>query len=181
MKTVALTLITLLLHAPPLHARVYRQNIVTYAVSPDATITGQKIEYNDPDCDPGMHCVVTKTCAAPGTGPVLSADKKYFACCLPGQRLLGSPETAFDCCADGHDLAGSPQTGYHCCPSGYTFDGQQCKQQCKNGKLLVNGQCVCPEGAVQAEDGNCQVRQKALCTSGLESGEYIPYLQPCLC
>jgi hypothetical protein len=179
MKTLALTLVTLLLQAPSIQAKFYRQNVITYAVSPDAHITGQKIEYNDPDCDPGVDCLVIKTCKASGTGPTLSADKKYFACCLAGQRLLGSPETAFDCCADGHELAGSPQAGYHCCPTGYSFDGEQCKQVCKNGKLLVNGQCVCPEGTVEAQDGSCQGRKKPTkqtCSSGLESGEYHTYI-----
>ncbi|KAH1271231.1 hypothetical protein KXX33_001053 [Aspergillus fumigatus] len=171
MKTLALTLAALLLQAPPLQAKMYRQNILTFEVSNDARINGQKIEYNDPDCDQGMQCVVTKTCAAQGTGPTLSADKKHFACCLAGQRLLGSPETAFDCCADGHDLAGSAQTGYHCCPTGYSFDGQQCKQVCKNGRLMVNGQCVCPEGTAEANDGSCQAKTQTMCTSGLERGK----------
>ncbi|KAF3058238.1 cysteine-rich secreted protein [Daldinia childiae] len=58
---------------------------------------------------------------AGGTGKRLTfdADQVFVACCAPGQRLLGSPDTAFDCCAEGHDLVGSDHTGYKCCPVGY--------------------------------------------------------------
>ncbi|KAK4240377.1 hypothetical protein C8A03DRAFT_13276 [Achaetomium macrosporum] len=170
----ALTLVSLLLQAVPLHAKVYEKNILVWDVSPDAQITGNEIRYNDPDCRAGMRCTSIEVCDAPGTVPTLSDDKKRFACCLEGQHLLGSPETAFDCCADGHDLAGSPQAGYHCCPTGYTYDGRLCKPvpTCKNGKVLVNGQCVCPEGTVEAADGTCQTRQPTgHCESGLETGK----------
>jgi hypothetical protein len=164
----ALTLVSLLLQAVPLHARLYEKNILVWDVSPDAVITGNEIKYHDPDSRPGLRCTRTEVCAAPGTRPTLSTNKKYFACCLDGQHLLGSPETAFDCCADGHDLAGSPETGYHCCPTGYDFDGRLCKPKpvttCKNGKVMVNGQCVCPEGTTDAADGSCQPRFQPVTT-----------------
>ncbi|EAW11008.1 cysteine-rich secreted protein [Aspergillus clavatus NRRL 1] len=181
MMLFSLGLVAILLQISPLEAKLYRQNVLTFEVSPDAKITGQKIEYNDPDCDPGMHCVVTKTCAAPGTGPTLSGDKKYFACCLAGQHLLGSADTAFDCCADGHDLAGSKATGYHCCPKGFDFDGVLCKQVCQNGKKLVNGKCACAEGTEEAQDGTCHPKRDipGVCHSGLESGK-LGSLSPCL-
>ncbi|KAA8645835.1 hypothetical protein EYZ11_013041 [Aspergillus tanneri] len=98
----------------------------------------------------------------------LSADKKFFSCCLAGQRLVGSPDTAFDCCAAGHDLAGSADVGFRCCPTGYSFDGQLCKQLCQNGKQLVNGKCVCPDGQVEGLDGECET---LTCDSGLQTGK----------
>lgn len=169
------SLVGLLLQAVHLQARTYEQNILVSEVSPGAIITGNEIRYNDPDCRPGMRCTKIEVCDSPGTIPTLSADKKFFACCLEGQQLLGSPDTAFDCCAGGHELVGSLETGYHCCPAGFIYDGRVCRQQCKNGKLLVNGICVCPQGTVEAMDGTCQVkpqpRPKPDCSSGLETGE----------
>lgn len=125
MNIIALAILLLL--PPTYHAtRVYEKNVYTYAVG-DATIVGQQITYKDPECRPGLRCEPrTESCEAPGTIPVLTEDRKYFACCHKGQRLLGSPETAFDCCAEGHDLVGSEATGYHCCPTGSTWNGQQC-------------------------------------------------------
>ncbi|KAN0079153.1 hypothetical protein V8E54_005666 [Elaphomyces granulatus] len=169
MKTTKLSLLALLLQVSSLDAKMYKKNVLTFEVGPDAKITGNKIEYSDPDCDPSLQCLTTKSCAAAGTAPTLSADKKYFACCLAGQNLLGSPDTAFDCCASGHDLVGSPAAGYHCCPTGFTFDGQQCKPVCQNGKQLVDGKCVCPDGTVDAGDGTC--KPKPPCDSGLQSGK----------
>lgn len=169
MKNIQLSFVALLLQATSLDAKVYRKNVLTFDIGPDAKINGNTIEYSDPDCEPDLHCVTTKTCAAAGTVPTLSADKKYFACCIAGQNLLGSPDTAFDCCAPGHDLVGSTDTGYHCCPTGYTFDGKICKPVCKNGKVLVDGQCVCPDGTVDAGDGTC--KPKPACSSGLQSGK----------
>ncbi|GAO19530.1 hypothetical protein UVI_02040560 [Ustilaginoidea virens] len=139
MKNLQLSLLFLLFRASPFEAKNYKKNIPTFEVGPGAKIVGNRIEYDDPDCDPGLECKTTKMCAAAGTSPTLSDDKKYFACCAAGQRLLGSPETAFDCCAAGHDLVGSPEHGWHCCPTGFEWDGNLCKQVCKNGKVLVDG------------------------------------------
>lgn len=101
----------------------------------------------------------------------LSDDRKFAACCLAGQTLLGSPDTAFDCCASGHDLAGSPEAGYRCCPTGQDFDGTKCTKPspvCRNGKVLVDGKCVCPRGTTEAADGTC--KKEAGCDSGLTTG-----------
>lgn len=168
MKNIQLTLLAVLFQVSLFEAKVYKKNVPTYDVGPDAKIDGKSITYRDPDCEEGLDCTITRSCSAAGTSPVLSADKKYFACCLPGTHLLGSPQTAFDCCADGHDLVGSPAVGYHCCPTGFEFDGTQCKEVCKNGKVLVGGKCVCPEGTVEGPDGNCKPKPK--CSSGLETG-----------
>jgi len=171
--TIQLSILALLLQASSIDAKVYRKNVVTFEVNPDAKITGNKIEYSDPDCEPDLQCVTSKSCSAAGTAPTLSADKKYFSCCSTGQNLLGSPDTAFDCCAAGHDLAGSAEAGYHCCPTGYSFDGQICKQVCQNGKVLVNGQCVCPDGTVDAGNGTCKAKPSVDCSSGLQSGKLL--------
>lgn len=174
-KTVQLSLLALLLQASSLDAKLYRKNVMTFEIIPDAKITGNKIEYSDPDCEPGLQCMTTKSCAVAGTAPTLSADKKYFACCSDGQNLLGSTDTAFDCCAASHDLAGSAETGYHCCPTGYSFDGQMCKQVCKNGKVLVDGQCVCPDGTIDVGDGTCKPKPSVDCSSGLQSGKLFAF------
>lgn len=178
MKNSQLSLLALLLWATGLDAKTYKKNIPTYEIGPGAQVKGNTITYKEPDCDDGLDCTTTKTCSKAGSVPSLSEDKKYFACCSPAQRLLGSPDTAFDCCADGHDLAGDSHCGYHCCPTGFTFDGKICKEFCKNGKALVDGKCVCPKGTTESPDGTCEKKpepencEDGECTSGLESGNY---------
>ncbi|RYC55557.1 hypothetical protein CHU98_g10652 [Xylaria longipes] len=175
MKSLQLSVLALLLNAGTLEAKVFRKNIPTFEVLPGAKITNNKIEYDDPDCDAGLDCHTAKTCSITGFVPSLTADKKYFACCATGQRLLGSADTAFDCCADGHHLVGGPDTGYYCCEIGFTWDGQQCKKVCQNGKSLVNGKCACPEGTMEGSDGTCKETSKPTagkCSSGLEFGNY---------
>lgn len=112
------------------------------------------------------------TCdATKGKVLALSDDRKFAACCLPGQTLLGSPETAFDCCANGHDLVGKKETGYRCCPTGQDYDGTKCvipSPVCRNGKVLMGGKCVCPRGTTEAADGTC--KKEAGCDSGLITG-----------
>lgn len=82
------------------------------------------------------------------------------ACCLPGQNLVGSKDTAFDCCGEGHDLAGEKGVGFTCCPTGQKFDGKMCKPcapeppVCRNGKTMKDGMCVCPTDSYE-KDGVC--------------------------
>ncbi|PHH93041.1 hypothetical protein CDD83_1743 [Cordyceps sp. RAO-2017] len=169
MKPTLTILLTLLSSSSsPVQARFFKKNVPTFEVGPDAKVVGDKIEYTDPDCDPALVCYTTKSCSAPGTSPTLSGDKKFFSCCLPGQRLLGTPETAFDCCAEGHDLVGSPDVGFHCCPTGFKYDGKVCKAVCSNGKQLVDGKCVCPVDQTEGPDGVCRPRT---CDSGLVAGK----------
>jgi hypothetical protein len=175
MKPSQLSLLALLLQASYIEAKVYRKNVPTFEVGPGAVITDNKIEYDDPDCDPVFECRTTKTCSTAGTVPILTENKKYFACCLKGLNLLGSPETAFDCCAAGHDLAGSGEVGYRCCPTGQTYDGLICKPVCHNGKVLVDGKCVCPKDTVEGPDGACH---EQICTSGLASGMFSQLVAP---
>ncbi|KAF9889889.1 hypothetical protein FE257_006761 [Aspergillus nanangensis] len=159
MKSTPLGVFTLLLQASSIHAKLFRKNTPTFEVSPDATIIQNSIEYFDPDCEPGLQCRTTKTCSTAGTVPTLSQDRRYFACCPARQRLLGSADTVFDCCAVGHDLVGSADAGYHCCPTGWSYEGMLCrpptKPTCLNGKTLVNGECACGPGTVEADDGTC--------------------------
>lgn len=178
MKNVQLSLLNLLLYAAGLNAKTYKKNVPTYEIGTDAQINGNKITYNDPDCDDGLDCQTSKTCSKAGTVPSLSEDKKFFACCTPAQRLVGSPDTAFGCCAEGHDLAGDSHCGYQCCPTGFTYDGKLCKELCKGGKALVNGKCVCPKGTTENSAGTCEKTpepgacEDGECTSGLETGNY---------
>ncbi|KAI1426123.1 cystein rich protein [Xylaria sp. FL1777] len=178
MKNMQFTLLALLLYTAGLEAKTYKKNVPTYEIGPGAKINGNTITYEDPDCDDGLDCETSKKCSNDGYTPSVSEDNKYFACCAAGQRLLGSPDTAFDCCADGHDLVGDSHCGYHCCPTGFTFDGQQCKEFCKNGKALVDGKCVCPKGTTEGDDGTCEKTpdepgkcDDGKCSSGLESGK----------
>ncbi|OTB09181.1 hypothetical protein M426DRAFT_34099, partial [Hypoxylon sp. CI-4A] len=94
-----------------------------------------------------------------------NADKTFLACCIPGHRLLGDIHTAFDCCADGHSLTGNDRTGYRCCPVGQSYDGYQCGSVCKHGRIMVDGECVCPPGTSPAADGGC--KGPVGCDSGL--------------
>ncbi|KAK4450467.1 hypothetical protein QBC34DRAFT_349222 [Podospora aff. communis PSN243] len=129
-----------------------------------------------------------------GTQFTYSADRQWVGCCLPGQTLEGSRETAFDCCGAGHKLVGSKEAGYRCCPSGQEFDGAKCKDPtpvCQNGKLLVDGKCVCPAGTVESSSGGCQTTPISVCpnatacpsevTAGkcylfkMDNGEYLGY------
>lgn len=176
------TLLTVALQAASIHAKEYLKNVPTFEVGSDATIVGGTISYSDPDCGPSLQCKTTRSCAAMGTVPTLSADKKHFACCMPTQSLLGSPDTAFDCCAIGHDLVGSPAAGYYCCPTGWTWDGRLCQMStappvCKNGQVLVDGKCVCSAGQTEQADGSCKAQAAAvaatdaLCDSGLTTGK----------
>ena len=122
---------------------------------------------------PGQRFAKKLECVA---GFQLVYKDKYAACCLPGERLVGSFDRVWECCGDGHDLAGSKDTGYSCCPTGQIFDGTNCKNPtppapvCQNGKVLVDGKCVCPSGQVDGPDGWCQVVK---CESGLKTGNSL--------
>ncbi|KAI0971120.1 cystein rich protein [Xylaria arbuscula] len=179
MKNVQLSLLAVLIYTAGLHAKAFKKNVPTYEIGPGAKVNGNAITYNDPDCDEGLDCKTTRSCSKSGYTPSLSDDKKYFACCAAGQRLLGSADTAFDCCAKGHDLVGDSHCGYHCCPTGFSWDGKQCKEKCKNGQALVDGKCVCPKGTTESDDGTCKKTpdesegecDDGECSSGLESGK----------
>ncbi|KAF7591936.1 hypothetical protein BBP40_000844 [Aspergillus hancockii] len=175
MKPAQLSLLAIFFQAAYIEAKTYKKNVPTFDVGPGAVITDNRIEYDDPDCDPVFDCRLTKTCNAPGTVPTLTDNKKYCACCLKGLSLLGTPETAFDCCAAGHELAGSGEVGYRCCPIGQTYDGLICKPVCNNGKVLVDGKCVCPKDTAEGPDGACH---EQICTSGLTSGKCYTFKAP---
>lgn len=120
------------------------------------------------------------------------------ACCLPGQNLVGSKDTAFDCCGEGHDIAGEKDVGYTCCPTGQKWDGKACKSchpeppVCQNGRVMKDGMCVCPKDSYE-KDGVCvptppstqppppsgpppvepPVSPPKQCSSGIEAGKYF--------
>ncbi|KAL2126571.1 hypothetical protein VTI74DRAFT_661 [Chaetomium olivicolor] len=138
------------------------RNVQVAEITPDAEINfdKQEIVFDNPNSafDLPMRCKPSQ-----GKPLTLSADKKWAACCPPGTSLLGSPKTAFDCCGAGHSLTGSDETGYRCCPTGQVYNGNKCKKPdspqpdvCKNGRVLVNGKCVCPAGTMEASDGTCK-------------------------
>ncbi|QDS76104.1 hypothetical protein FKW77_006409 [Venturia effusa] len=127
---------------------------------------------------------------------VFSADKKFVACCLPGQKLVGSKDTAFDCCGEGHDLSGDKTVGFTCCPTGQKYDGKVCKPchpptppVCENGKVLKDGMCVCPTDSYE-RDGVCVPTRNPdpprpappppskECSSGIEAGKCYTWTFP---
>ncbi|KAK6950787.1 hypothetical protein Daesc_007312 [Daldinia eschscholtzii] len=126
----------------------------------------QEILFKEPNSDfeDVFRCVKNT-----GKRLTFDANHVFVACCAPGQRLHGTPETAFDCCADGHDIAGSHHTGYRCCPTGQSYDGYRCGGTCGNGKVMVNGRCVCPAGTTPTADGDC--RGPIGCDSGITTGK----------
>lgn len=98
---------------------------------------------------------------------------KFVSRCDKGQSFFGSTDTTFKYCPADHELTGSKDNGFACCLKGQVWDGKKCKKPepvCENGKVLVDGKCVCPEG--QEEDANGVCKPKAKCSSGFESGLY---------
>lgn len=150
------------------------RNVQVAEITADAKVDFDKQEvlFDDPDSsfDLPMRCKPSQ-----GKRLTLSEDRKWAACCPPGTSLLGSQETAFDCCGAGHSLAGDEGAGYRCCPTGQVFDGDKCKKPnssdsgtCKNGRVLVNGKCVCPASTTEAPDGTCKPTK---CSSEVQYGE----------
>jgi hypothetical protein len=135
---------------------------------------GKTIKYTDPNCEPSSSwtCDASRSCNGKKVWS-LDANKDYAACCLPAQHLSGSPDTEFFCCGKDHEVAGSADVGYSCCPTGWSYDGEQCKKVCQNGKQLENGKCVCPKGTVERDDGTCKKKkadEPGDCSSGLNTG-----------
>jgi hypothetical protein len=132
---------------------------------------------------PGSDFEIIFRCTNPKKQFTLTDGKEWVACCLPGQVLLGSEETAFDCCAPEEVLVEAKGTKrYKCCAVGQIYDGSVCKApgkvvgpgkvtenaNCTKGEVMVNGNCVCPTGTSRDSDGTCQPLE---CTSGIQSGE----------
>ncbi|KAJ5081870.1 hypothetical protein NUU61_010134 [Penicillium alfredii] len=167
MKTLGFGLAAFLLHPLLISAKTYTKNVPVKEIQGKWSVDGNTITW----VEDGFKTSVDCDNQAGHKKLSMSSNKKFAGCCLEGQNLLGSPETAFDCCAEGHDLTGSAEAGYRCCPSGEVFDGETCKRKeptCQNGKVLVNGECVCPAGSKETDDGKCK---KQKCSSGLETGK----------
>lgn len=167
MKSLSLSLATTILLSTPLAAaKTYTTNIPVKEIQGAWSINGNSISWTEDGFKTSIDC----DDQAGNKKLSLSGDKKFAGCCLPGQRLLGSPATAFDCCAENHDLVGSKDTGYRCCPEGETYDGNVCQAAepvCPNGKVLKDGKCVCSQGTKEDENGACQ---PVKCDSGLQTG-----------
>lgn len=148
----------------------YGEPVNAREVGDKASIEGRKVTYQGEDgfwesfsCNPNGDTVMS-----------LSSDKKYAACCPTGNTLQGSPDTEWHCCATGHELTGSEDVGFECCVKGSTFDGEECKRDkkktCENGKVLIDGECQCPDGKEELEDGTCEAEAEGECESGVETG-----------
>lgn len=169
MKTLQLASV-FLLHA----ALAQGIQVPTRNIPPGARIHNNEIHWTEPGCDRTQDYPcdeVTRRCYD-HQRPALTPDQRYFACCSYGHQLRGSPDTQFHCCPQGHEVAGSSWTGYQCCPAGETFNGRVCERVCRNGRTLVNGECQCPPGTVDAYDGTCESPKTPECGSGLTTGEY---------
>ncbi|KEY67603.1 hypothetical protein S7711_11233 [Stachybotrys chartarum IBT 7711] len=104
----------------------------------------------------------------------LTPDNKLAACCEIPQVLKGPKDGDVLCCVEDHIMSGSKDVGFECCPKDYTFDGTLCREPptCKNGMVLKDGKCVCPEGLEEAADGTCQPPAPPTeCDSGLQTGK----------
>ncbi|KAI9371735.1 hypothetical protein BJX61DRAFT_548090 [Aspergillus egyptiacus] len=163
-----------------LQAYLAAAGVPTLEVAGDVNISkdGKTIRYENPNCEPSSSwtCEASRSCNGKRVW-ALNDEEDHAACCLPGQHLSGSAETDFLCCGEDHEVAGSAGVGYSCCPTGESFDGEQCAKVCKNGKQLVDGECVCPKGTTEQDDGTCKKKKKEdekqpkKCTSGLTSGK----------
>ena len=95
-------------------------------LEPDQVVTEDATEV-DMRTSPGSDFTVLFKCIKDNKKIALSADSHFVGCCLPGQHLSGSEQSAFDCCGAGHELAGGAGVGYTCCPTGFMYDGSVCK------------------------------------------------------
>lgn len=173
MKTFPLPLFVVLLQAYLATAHV---DHITVDGDIEITQNGRKIEYKQPNCkeDGPWSCQASKICNDKRVWS-LDANEDHAACCLHNQHLSGTADTEFFCCGEEHSVAGSDDAGYSCCPDGQDYDGDVCKEVCKNGKKMVDGECVCPKGTVEGDDGKCKKKKKnddppKRCTSGLATG-----------
>lgn len=161
--------------------------VPTRNIPAGSRIHNDEIHWTDPNCDrsQAFPCdEITRRCYD-DQKPSVTPDRRHFACCRYDQQLRGSPDSEFHCCPVGHEVVGSAQVGYQCCPAGETFNGLSCQKVCKNGRELVNGECICPPGTIDAFDGTCQKKpaphcssscQKEPtpnCSSGLTTGKYF--------
>ena len=89
-----------------------------------------------------------------------------IACCPQGNDPA-SP----DCCDAKHHQPGSDKAGYRCCSLEQFAKSVVCGNL---GKIMVDGECVCPSNMIEDASGICQVATPApSCESGLHEGKYI--------
>lgn len=168
MKTFGYTLVLAALQLPSALAAAVR----VIEIGENAEITPSRIYYFSDGIEQSFRC-------DPATKKVFAFNpaQTVVACCDEGQHLSGGPETEYHCCGAGHSVAGTAATGYACCPDGQLYNGSVCYAKtpvCTNGKVLVGGECVCPEGTVENAAGGCTKTgtddDDGQCTSGVETG-----------
>ncbi|KAH0491682.1 hypothetical protein TgHK011_003099 [Trichoderma gracile] len=87
-----------------------------------------------------------------------------IACCAQGN----DPATSTCCDAKQH-LPGTEKAGYRCCPLAQFAKGVVCGSL---GKIMVDGECVCPSDMIEDADGLCQnITTEPSCKSGLHEGK----------
>jgi hypothetical protein len=110
-----------------------------------------------------------------------SDSRQWVACCPPGERPSGSPDTDFKCCRACESLVGSPEAGFNCCAQGLIYDGGSCKSPdpnpCTSPEIPLSGKCVCPHGMARSKvDKTCQKTsdpQKCLPSPSVQYGKTV--------
>jgi hypothetical protein len=148
-----------------------RENVQVAELEPDQRVAAGATEI-PLKAYPGSDFEILFKCVDDSRQFTFADDKRFVACCSPGQQLLGSEATAFDCCNVGEELVGCADTGYQCCPAGMSYEectGTYKPKTCPDSEILVNSQCLCPLGTYRTPAGVCEALQ---CSSGIQSGEF---------
>ncbi|KAL6882864.1 hypothetical protein HDV57DRAFT_494790 [Trichoderma longibrachiatum] len=87
-----------------------------------------------------------------------------IACCPQAYDPASS-----DCCDAKQHLPGADKAGYRCCSLEQFAKGVACSSL---GKIMVDGECVCPSDMIEDAGGLCQdVTPAPSCESGLREGK----------
>ena len=98
---------------------------------------------------------------------ILTQNEKgaQIACCAQGNDSASS-----HCCDAKQHLPGSDKAGYRCCPLDQFARGVVCSSL---GKILADGECVCPFDMIEDANGLCQDNTpEPSCKSGLYEGKF---------
>ncbi|KAG5758526.1 hypothetical protein H9Q72_013334 [Fusarium xylarioides] len=148
LQSVILFIIQVYLASADVQPRIHH-NVKVEKTDPGVSIRGNQISILHADAD-GEKFYACNLDA----GKILtrSDDKKWVACCLSGQRLVGVTETDFDCCDESDVVTGSSDAGYGCCPPGHTYDGTTCRRRQSSA---VSGDPVPAEMKSGIIEGRC--------------------------
>ncbi|EGR46776.1 uncharacterized protein TRIREDRAFT_31069, partial [Trichoderma reesei QM6a] len=81
----------------------------------------------------------------------------------------GNDSASSHCCDAKQHLPGSDKAGYRCCPLDQFARGVVCSSL---GKILADGECVCPFDMIEDANGLCQDNTpEPSCKSGLYEGK----------